>query len=38
MMNGKHRITVARWIAEQTLDNGEPKYTIDSGKTYHFNR
>ena len=36
MMNGKHRITVARWIAEQTLDNGEPKYTIDSGEDVPF--
>ena len=36
MMNGKYNITVAKWIAEQTLDNGEPKYTIDTGEDVPF--
>jgi hypothetical protein len=28
-MNGKYNIVVARWIVEQTLPDGSPKYKIE---------
>ena len=29
MNNGKFNVSVHRWIAEQTLPNGQPKWKID---------